>query len=120
MTSLPRHDLRHHTTGARRLDRRRRLLFACLCIALSLPLVGLAQMPDVQPHEYLLVVDGTPGDIAKFPKALQMLACVGLDCTVPSRGVTVLSAAEYAALAPQANASLRFYKTLTPQLRAAA
>ncbi len=81
---------------------------------------GLAQMPDVQPHEYLLVVDGTPGDIAKFPKALQMLACVGLDCTVPSRGVTVLSAAEYAALAPQANASLRFYKTLTPQLRAAA
>lgn len=46
MTSLPRHDPRHHTTGATRLTRRRRLLFACLCIALSLPLVGGAQMPD--------------------------------------------------------------------------
>ncbi|MEQ1868414.1 MAG: hypothetical protein ABL961_00125 [Vicinamibacterales bacterium] len=46
MTVLPRHDPRHHTTGARRLNRRRRLLFACLCITLSLPLVGVAQMPD--------------------------------------------------------------------------
>ena len=81
---------------------------------------GLARMPDVQPHEYLLVADDTSAEMATLPLALHALDCVGLDRTVQSRGVAVLSATEYAALAPQANASLRFYKTLTPQLRAAA
>ncbi len=81
---------------------------------------GIAQMPDVASDQVLAVADGMTGEIRKYPLQLQWLDCVGLDRTVPGRGMGVLSAAEYAALAPVANASLRFYKPLTPQLRVAA
>jgi hypothetical protein len=80
---------------------------------------GLARMPDVGPDQVLVVADCAPDDMAQFPVRLQTLNCVGLDRTVQSRGVAVLPAGAYAALAVRASASIRFYKALTPQLRAA-
>ena len=78
---------------------------------------GLAQMPAVQPHQTLAVVDGTPDELANFPLPLHALRCVGLDCTVPHRGLAVLSAAELSAWMPPPDTRARFYKALTPQLR---
>jgi hypothetical protein len=79
---------------------------------------GLTHMPEVQPHQFLVVVDGALGELAKFPVQLSQLDCVGLDLTVKSRGIAVLAADEYAKLAPSADEGIRFYRTLTPQLRA--
>lgn len=81
---------------------------------------GLTQMPAVTPDQLLAVADGVPAGMTELPLTLQLLDCVGLDRTVPGRGMAVLSAAEYAALTPKMNTSLRFYKPLTPQLRVAA
>jgi hypothetical protein len=81
---------------------------------------GLAQMPAVGPDQYLAVADMAPEALAAFPVELHQLSCAGLDRTVPSRGIAVLSAQSHAALAPRANERIRFYKRLTPQLRSAA
>lgn len=80
---------------------------------------GLAQMPEVLEDQYLVVVDERPEALAQFASPLHELRSAGLDRTVPSRGVAVVSASAYAALAPLASESVRFYKTLTPQLRVA-
>jgi hypothetical protein len=64
------------------------------------------------------VVDAAPDELARFPLKLHPLHCVGLDRTVQSRGIAVLSADEYAAAAARTNAHIRFYKALTPQLHA--
>jgi hypothetical protein len=80
---------------------------------------GLTHMPEVKPGEILAVVDAAPDEIANFPFNLRPLRCVGLDCTVASRGIAVLSAAQHAAAATRANEHIRFYRALTPQLRAA-
>ncbi len=80
---------------------------------------GILQMPDVKPDQYLAVVDLAPDEVAQFPAKLHPLNCVGLDRTVQSRGIAALSADEYSKLAPRANERIRFYKTLTPRLRAA-
>lgn len=79
---------------------------------------GLVEMPDVKADQYLAVVDLSPREAAEFPAVLHSLNCVGLDRTVQSRGLAVLSADAHAALAPRVSEHVRFYRTLTPQLRA--
>ena len=79
---------------------------------------GLVEMPEVKPNEFLAVLDGTPEEMARCAWPLQPLRGAGLDRTVTSRGITVLSAADYAKAAAQASNTLRFYRSLTPQLRA--
>ncbi len=79
---------------------------------------GFAQMPDVRPDQFLAVVDHPAHERAKFPLTLHALRCAGLDRTVQSRGIAVLSADEYAAVAAHANENTRFYRALTAQLRA--
>ena len=81
---------------------------------------GLTQMPDVKWDQYLVVVDRPSNEIANFSVKLHLLNCAGLDRTVPSRGIAVLSADDYPVLASLANEHIRFYKALTPQLRAVA
>ena len=81
---------------------------------------GLTQLPDIKQDQYLVVVDRPSHQIANFSVKLHSLNCAGLDRTVQSRGIAVLSAEVYSALAPLANEHVRFYKTLTPQLRALA
>lgn len=81
---------------------------------------GLTHMPDVKPDEVLAVLDRAPHDIANFPLKLHPLVCAGLDRTVASRGIAVLSAEAYATVAARANEHTRFYKPLTTQLHAAA
>lgn len=84
---------------------------------------GLIEMPEVAPDELLAVLDGSVDEIARCAWPMQTLRCAGLDHTVASRGVAVLSSADYAAatakLGVQADNNLRFYRSLTPQLRAA-
>jgi hypothetical protein len=79
---------------------------------------GLTDMPEVKPDQVLAVVDGTPIECTNFPVALRMLQCTGLDRTVQYRGIAVLSLDEYSKVAARANETTRFYKPLTPQLRA--
>jgi hypothetical protein len=79
---------------------------------------GFAQMPEVQAEQFLAVVDMAPDDLAAFPLPLHRLTSAGLDRTVSSRGIAVLSAAEYSSLAARVNERIRFYRTLTPQLHA--
>jgi hypothetical protein len=81
---------------------------------------GLTHMPEVRPDQVLAVVDGAPHDLSKFPVKLHPLHCTGLDRTVQSRGIAVLSTADYATWASRANEQTRFYKPLTPQLQAVA
>lgn len=80
---------------------------------------GLSHMPAVAPDQVLAVVDAAPHALTAFPLALQTLHCVGLDRTVQNRGIAVLTAAAYAAVAAQAGEHVRFYRPLTPQLHAA-
>jgi hypothetical protein len=79
---------------------------------------GLQQMPEVRSDQYLAVMDSVPGEFVDFPLPLQPLRCVGLDRTVQSRGIAVLSAGKQATWASRAKEHVRFYKALTPQLRA--
>lgn len=79
---------------------------------------GIAQMPEVSPDQILAVVDQPEHDGATLPLQLQRLHCVGLDRTVQSRAIAVLSADQHAALSSRANEQVRFYRPLTPQLRA--
>ena len=81
---------------------------------------GLTHMPEVRSDQFLAVLDVAPDELAKFPVNLQHLSCAGLDRTVPSRGIAVLSADEHSALAARANERIRFYRPLTPQLHAVA
>ena len=81
---------------------------------------GLTHMPQVKPDQYLAVVDSAPDELANFPLRLHPLQSVGLDRTVQHRSIVVLSEAEHATLASRANEHIRFYKPLTPQLRAVA
>jgi hypothetical protein len=64
------------------------------------------------------VVDDAPEVLAAFPITLHTLRSAGLDRTVHSRGIAVLSAADYASVAAQASKRVRFYRPLTPQLHA--
>jgi hypothetical protein len=77
---------------------------------------GLEQMPEVGPDQYLVLADLAPDELAKFPVTLHQLSCAGLDRTVQSRGIAVLSANEQSKLAMRANERIRFYKALTPRL----
>lgn len=79
---------------------------------------GILEMPEVKPDEVLAVLDGTVEEIAGCAVRLQALRSVGLDRTVADRGIAVLSAADYAKASAQANDTLRFYRCLTPQVRA--
>ncbi len=79
---------------------------------------GLARMPEVGPDQYLAVVDRPADELARFGVTLQRLQSAGLDCTVHSRGMAVLSADQYASVAAEASEHTRFYRALTPQLRA--
>ena len=88
---------------------------------------GLAQMPEVRPDQYLVVVDRPVADLTRFGVTLHRLQCVGLDRTVHRRGIAVLSADQHAGLiasaasaapATQSSEHTRFYRALTPQLRA--
>jgi hypothetical protein len=79
---------------------------------------GLSGMPDVKPDQVLAVVDKSLIELETFPSRLHPLHCVGLDRTVQSRGITVLSTDEHTTLATRANEHIRFYKPLTVQLRA--
>ncbi len=81
---------------------------------------GLAQMPNVMPDEVLAVIDHTTHHIANLPLPLHTLICAGLDRTVASRGIAVLSAAAYATVAACASEHIRFYQPLTAQLHAVA
>lgn len=78
---------------------------------------GLIEMPEVKPHQILAVVDRAPHELAQYPFSLQPLSCVGLDRTVPARGIAILSPDEYPKWAAQAGERTRFYRALTPQLR---
>jgi hypothetical protein len=78
---------------------------------------GCVEMPAVAADQYLAVVDRPPQALAQCSIPLQPLQCVGLDRTVASRGIAVLSASEYAGYAALAGEDLRFYRSLTPQLR---
>lgn len=80
---------------------------------------GLMQMPDVRSDQYLLVVDKASSELTNFSVTLRLLRYAGLDRTVESRGIAILSADEYAVASSLADESVRFYKTLTPQLRTA-
>lgn len=79
---------------------------------------GLIEMPAVKADQYLAVVDRAPHELARYAMNLKPLACAGLDRTVPGRGIAVLSADDYAKCAAQADEYTRFYRALTPQLRA--
>jgi hypothetical protein len=81
---------------------------------------GLTDMPAVRLDQYLAVVDMAPAELAKFPVNLHRLNCAGLDRTVQSRGIAVLSMDEHATWAARANEHIRCYRTLTPQLHAVA
>jgi hypothetical protein len=81
---------------------------------------GLTQMPEVAPDQILALLDAAPHVIAQCALKLQPLRCVGLDRTVTSRGIAVLSADAYEPWAARSIAGLRFYRALTPQLRAVA
>jgi hypothetical protein len=78
---------------------------------------GLTQMPEVAPHQTLALLDAAPDDIAQCALKLQPMHCVGLDRTVASRGIAVLSADEHAQWAARSIEGMRFYRALTPQLR---
>ncbi len=79
---------------------------------------GLAQMPAVGPEQYLAVMDDVPGLAPFLNLKPHDLHCVGLDRTVHRRRLAVLAAGEYIALSGKSEANMRFYKALTPQLRA--
>jgi hypothetical protein len=79
---------------------------------------GLTHMPEIRPDQFLAVVDAAPDELAHSPLKSHPLHCVGLDRTVQSRGIAVLSADEYATVAAQASERVRFYRPLTPQLHA--
>jgi hypothetical protein len=79
---------------------------------------GLTHMPEVRPNQVLAVVDQASNELVNFPLKLHHLHSVGLDRTVQSRGIAVLSVEEHATLASRANERIRFYKPLTPQLHA--
>jgi hypothetical protein len=81
---------------------------------------GLSHMPEVRPDQVLAVVDAAPQALANFAVTLHALRCAGLDRTVQSRGIAVLSADAHAKWAAMANEHTRFYRPLTPQLHAAA
>lgn len=78
---------------------------------------GLTHMPEVAANEYLAVVDLAPENIAQLEWKLQTLRCVGLDRTLPGRGIAVLSADDYARWSASTHAPMRFYRPLTAQLR---
>jgi hypothetical protein len=81
---------------------------------------GLTHMPPVKPGEILAVVDQAPHELADFPVKLSPLHCAGLDRTVASRGIAVLSTRQHAACTSLASQHIRFYQPLTTQLHAAA
>lgn len=81
---------------------------------------GLTHMPEVRPDQYLAVVDMAPDELAHLSLQLHRLNCAGLDRTVPSRGIAVLSADEHSTWATLANEHIRFYRPLTPRLNAVA
>lgn len=78
---------------------------------------GMIEMPEVAPDQTLAVLDAAPQVIASSPFKLQPLRSVGLDRTVASRGIAVLSATAYGQWAAHSIADLRFYRALTPLLR---
>jgi hypothetical protein len=78
---------------------------------------GLVEMPEVAPDQILAVLDAAPQAIAQCALKLQPLIGAGLDRTVVSRGIAVLSADAHAHWAARSIAQLRFYRPLTPRLR---
>jgi len=79
---------------------------------------GLTIAPAVSEQARLLVTESQPQETADCGCEFLWLRNVGLDRTVPCRGISVVSAANAGKITEKAMGQVRAYRPLTPQILA--